>query len=395
MAPPVKGLVGSTARMPTVSPDFRTSTVSASTSVLLPVPGAPVMPMRYARPVCLWIRAMRPAAAPASFSMSEIARATARGSPASTPSVIESGGKQLPGDDEPLNLARAFADRREFHVTEVFLGRVVLDEAVAAMNLHAVLGGADRDLAGIELGHRRFERRPLPFVLHRRRAVSQQPRRLDADGVVHQLGADALKRPDRLAELVALEGVGPGGIIGALCEPDGQRRDAYPAGIQDLQGVDEALPFRSQQLGGGDPALVENHFARLARAHAELVLFLAGAKTGRPFLNNEGGDAAIPFRAVGHGSDDDEITGPAMRDELLRPVDHPGIAVANGRRPHGRGVAARCGLGEAPRSQLLSACQRRQVLLPLAFGAEHIDVRRSEPVVRGDRQADRGIDARQ
>ena len=42
---------------------------------------------------------------------------------------------QLPRDDEPLNLARAFADRRELDVAEVFLRRIVLHEAVAAVNL--------------------------------------------------------------------------------------------------------------------------------------------------------------------------------------------------------------------------------------------------------------------
>jgi hypothetical protein len=44
IAPPVKGLDGSTAMMPTVRPARRISIVSRSTSVLLPEPGAPVMP---------------------------------------------------------------------------------------------------------------------------------------------------------------------------------------------------------------------------------------------------------------------------------------------------------------------------------------------------------------
>jgi hypothetical protein len=56
-APPEKGLVGSTATMPTVRPARRQCSASASTSVLLPAPGGPVMPMRRARPSCAKKRA--------------------------------------------------------------------------------------------------------------------------------------------------------------------------------------------------------------------------------------------------------------------------------------------------------------------------------------------------
>ena len=43
-APPVNGLVGSTATTLTVAPVFRITAVSRSTSVLFPAPGGPVMP---------------------------------------------------------------------------------------------------------------------------------------------------------------------------------------------------------------------------------------------------------------------------------------------------------------------------------------------------------------
>ncbi len=48
----MNGLVGSTARMPTVSPRLRQSLAKRSTSVLLPAPGGPVMPTTRALPVC-------------------------------------------------------------------------------------------------------------------------------------------------------------------------------------------------------------------------------------------------------------------------------------------------------------------------------------------------------
>src|SRR2546427_5787136 len=57
-APPVKGLVGSTATTPTPSCRARNRWISRSVSVLLPAPGGPVTPMRRdaprPRPACTW-----------------------------------------------------------------------------------------------------------------------------------------------------------------------------------------------------------------------------------------------------------------------------------------------------------------------------------------------------
>src|SRR3989442_4878029 len=113
--------------------------------------------------------------------MREIARATARASPASTRSDKPTlAGKELTGDDKALNLAGPLADRCELDVAEEFLRRIVFDEAVAAVYLHAVLGGAHGYLARVQHGPSGFERRPLTLVLELLGAVRQQARRLDA-----------------------------------------------------------------------------------------------------------------------------------------------------------------------------------------------------------------------
>src|SRR3990170_2420329 len=145
--------------------------------------------------------------------MSDIARATAPGSPPRTRSD-RLGAVTMPGslveelarNDEALDLARAFADRQELDVAEVFLGRIVLHEPVTPVNLHAVVRGLDGDLAGEQLGHRRLARHTLAAILEIRRAIRQQPRRLDPGGIVGQLPLDGLERRDRLAELPALPG---------------------------------------------------------------------------------------------------------------------------------------------------------------------------------------------
>src|SRR5437879_5134882 len=82
-APPVKGLLGSTAMTPTVCCRSRITLTSASASVLLPVPGAPVNPTRYAFPVWGWTSATSWLACGSRSSARLMARASARTSPES------------------------------------------------------------------------------------------------------------------------------------------------------------------------------------------------------------------------------------------------------------------------------------------------------------------------
>src|SRR5207248_3428793 len=187
---------------PTVLPRPRRLAVIRSTRVLLPAPGGPVTPITYARPVLPKIERTSAAASSLLFSISEMARAMARTSPAMTPSASVmkrqpprphrllgisfslralrarwwcsgSSREQLPRDHKPLDLARALADRRQLDVAKIFFGRVVFHEAVSAENLDTVVGGPYGDLACVQLGHGRFERRALGPVFQVRRAVGQ------------------------------------------------------------------------------------------------------------------------------------------------------------------------------------------------------------------------------
>ena len=93
------------------------------------------------------------AAAGDSSSTSEMARASARDVSGSH-AIDERGGghgasrpisgKQLPRDHQPLNLARALADRAEPRVAPVFFGREIIRVAVAAVNLDLILQRPER-----------------------------------------------------------------------------------------------------------------------------------------------------------------------------------------------------------------------------------------------------------
>ena len=168
-----------------------------------------------------------------------------------------------------------------------------------------------------------------------------------------------LELGDRLPELAPLLRVVERRFVGALRQADRQRGDPDAAAVEHLQRVDEALPFLAEQLVGRHAAVVEDDFARVAGAHAELVLFLAGRHARRPVFDDEGRDAAMSLRPVGHGDDDHHAADPAVGDERLGAVDHPRLALARGRRPHAGGVAAGAGFGEPPRAPHLAADEPR------------------------------------
>src|SRR5437660_11456103 len=123
--------------------------------------------------------------------------------------------------------------------------------------------------------------------------------------MIHELGADALERANRLPELAPLEGVRARGVVGALREADGQRSNPDPSRIEHLEGVHETLALRTQKLVLRHAAILEDHLARLARPHAEFVFLPAGPDTGRVHFHDERGNTAGAPAAVAHRHHDD------------------------------------------------------------------------------------------
>src|ERR1051326_1640372 len=126
-APPVSGLVGSTARMPTVHFCARNLFAISLTSVLFPAPGGPVTPVRHARPTRAYRRPRASAKRGSEFSAHEITRATAFLSPArkrsvrsdvaATRALLESASKQdlehQRDDDDHVEEQELAAQRRQ------------------------------------------------------------------------------------------------------------------------------------------------------------------------------------------------------------------------------------------------------------------------------------------
>ena len=241
----------------------------------------------------------------------------ARASPA-THAVGEAGcalvtrhGQQLPGDHQPLDLARALADRGELHVPEELLRRVVLHEPVAAVDLDAVVGG----LARRSRWHRAS---PSPT----RRVVSHAPvlqlRRRGRSAAAPPRSAVALSASFHWIAWKRL--IGSGRTRGArprsrraasnapCASPTDERRDADAPGVEHLHGLDEPLPSSPMSCVGRHAAVLEQHLARVARPHAELVLLLAGAQARRvPRSTTNAEMPRVPGRPVGHRHRDQHV----------------------------------------------------------------------------------------
>src|SRR5438874_2168410 len=111
-------------------------------------------------------------------------------------------------DDHLLHLVGALADREDLGVAIEAADRILLDEAVAAVDLDGLLRAAHGQASCLELGLRSGQGEVAPGVLLARGLVDEQARGLDLGRHVGELALDGLELRDRLAECDSLLGIG-------------------------------------------------------------------------------------------------------------------------------------------------------------------------------------------
>src|SRR6185437_15859826 len=307
--------------------------------------------------------------------------------------------QELAGNDHSLDFASAFADGAELYVAVILFGRVVLDEAVATMNLDGFIGHADGHFSGVELGHAgltcdaRLVARTLGncAIGEPRSAVRQQARGLYLRCHVRELELNGLKIGDGLAELFAFLGVAHRALIRALRHAEAERRNRNAAAIEDLEAVDEALALGTEKIFRRHAAIGEDHFAGIARAQAEFIFFFPGTKARSSLLNDECGNAVVLLGSVRDGHRDADVSIVTVGSERLRAIQHPAAIFFAGHGACAACVRSGFRFGERPAAEFLALRQRRYVFLLLLFGAEFVDVIGAERIVGGDDDANRAI----
>src|SRR3954471_19906102 len=137
--------------------------------------------------------------------------------------------------DHLLYLIRPLADREDLRVAVEAADRVLLDVAVAAMDLHRLVGRLDGQPSGLQLRLRRHEAEVAPLILEPCRLVGEQTSRLDLRGQVGELRLDRLEARDRLPERAPFLRVRERLVQGPLRQPDSHRRDPDPPPVQRLE----------------------------------------------------------------------------------------------------------------------------------------------------------------
>src|SRR5215203_652771 len=302
-------------------------------------------------------------------------------------------------DHHLLDLVGPLADGEDLGVPVEAADRVLLDVAIAAVNLHGLLGRPDGEPARLQLRLRRGEREASPGVLLERRLVREQPRRLDLGREVRQLRLDRLVFRDRPPEGDPLLRVRDCLVERPLGEADSHRRHADPAPVERLQELLEALPARPHDVVLRHAAVLERKRPRVGRVPAHLPVWLADLIARRAVRNEQVRDLVVARpRRDRHEAGD---FGAAVGDELLRPVDHPLVAacaplcIELGPRPRVAGVGARLGLRQAEGAEPLARAEPRHPLGLLVARSERVHGPGTERRMRRDRDRHARVDPRQ
>src|SRR5438445_572193 len=85
----------------------------------------------------------------------------------------------LGGNDHFLYFRTARADRADFYLPIKSLDRIIMNVAITAEDLHAIIGYAQRRFGDIKFGDGRFHHRGLAFFQHASDAIDEQARRIN------------------------------------------------------------------------------------------------------------------------------------------------------------------------------------------------------------------------
>ena len=160
-------------------------------------------------------------------------------------------GAERARDHHLLDLVGALADREDLRVAVEAADRVLLDVAVAAVDLHGLLGAAHRQAAGLELRLGGGQREVAPGVLLAARPCRRAagPASISVD-MSASLAWIAWNFEIGLPNALRCFGVRQRLVERALREPDAHRGDADAADVEDVQ---ELLEARRRAGRAGSP----------------------------------------------------------------------------------------------------------------------------------------------
>ena len=256
-------------------------------------------------------------------------------------------------------------DRRDPRVAQVLRGTGLLDEAHAAMHLHAERGGLDAGIGAPRLRHGDQQR---PARARGERGTERQHPPAECERAHGEQHAPHIGvRQDRPAALDAARREFRGAAEGALRDRDTLHRDAEPRRVHHREHRRQAAMLLAHQLAARAGEL---HHAGRARVDAELLLERKRAHRVARAVREEArhreeGDAAGAFRCAGQAGEHhvENVLRHlvlAVGDEDLLSADAEPVPVRLRARAQQAEVGARLRLGEAHRAGPAPADERRE-----------------------------------
>src|SRR5215475_395096 len=197
------------------------------------------------------------------------------------------------GDDLLHDLGGAGGDCPQAHVTEEALHRELAHVAVAAMELHRLVGDAVGHLGGEELGHRDLGDAVRPSRIERGRVIQETARGLDLRGHLRHAMAQRLLLAQRPVEGMALAQVDHGVLEGLPGTGEREHASHDALALESRRKLLEAATFHAEQVFGRDRAVLKGQLRCIGGAHAHLVELAAHHESREPALDEEHGDAVV------------------------------------------------------------------------------------------------------
>src|SRR5262252_7932791 len=277
------------------------------------------------------------------------------------------------GDDLLHDLGGAGGDGPQAHVAEEALHGELAHVAVAAVELHGLVGDAVCHLGGEELGHGDLGDAVRPFRVEGGRVIQETARGHDFRGHLRHAMAQRLLLAQRPVEGVALAQVDHG-VLESLPGPGEREHAGHDAlALKSRRELLEAATFHAEQVLGRDRAVLEGQLGGIGGAHAHLVELAAHHESREPALDEEHGDAvvaAIGRARVRAGGHEVQIAVHAVRDEDLAAREEIAIALLHRAGGEVRHVRPRAGLRDAEGTHDLALDDSRQVAALLRLVAE-------------------------
>src|SRR5580704_6992963 len=249
-------------------------------------------------------------------------------------------------DDDLHDFGRAAENARDARIAKDARDRIVVDVAVAAVQLQAIVHDLPFGFRGPHFGDRRrgaIER----TIEHARDAVVDEHLGHRRFGLgVGQLELRVLKIHQPLAERLTIFHVLDGRFQRLLHGDDGADGNQQPFARQLRHQLGKSLALlHAQQVLGRHPYIIEKKFGRILGIEPDLVELLAAPESLRLVrFHYHQGHAARSLCRIGLRHDDDEIGDLAVGNKSLRAADAVAVAVAARRGANGLQVRARAGL---------------------------------------------------